>query len=54
MKQEKKFKAPTRLETLMQDVPKLIKNGELKDLPILIGGFVFLHVKIIYMMHVKD
>ena len=24
----KKFKAPTRLETLMQDVPKLIKNGE--------------------------
>ena len=24
----KKFKAPTRLETLMQDVPKLVKNGE--------------------------
>ena len=24
----KKFKAPTRLETLMQDVPKLVKNNE--------------------------
>ena len=24
----KKFKAPTRLETLMQDVPKLVHNGE--------------------------
>ena len=24
----KRFKAPTRLETLMQDVPKLVKNGE--------------------------
>ena len=23
----KRFKAPTRLETLMQDVPKLIKNN---------------------------
>ena len=50
----KKFKAPTRLETLMQDVPKLVCNGETVGYTYFDRWFCFSAAKIIYMILVKE
>lgn len=42
---KKKFKTPTRLETLMKEVPKLVKNNEIVGNRYLDDSFVFQQVR---------